>query len=168
MRIVTALINDKMYVDTETTGLSYTGDIYTKAARKIFGVKEPTPAQRRKAKDLLFIDLYGGSQKKMTKGDYKMDRKTTVTIARAVRNWTGGIAEVTLVWRPFYSKLGVEYRQVTDRYGAQSNNIHDSSVKNWLWTFIRPQGHLQPDSYYITMEVVREWADIIVIHARRK
>jgi hypothetical protein len=96
-----------------------------------------------------------------------MNRDKTIAIARAIRDYQGGIAEMTLVWRPFYSKLGVEYRQVSN-WGDMSNSVPDQCVKHWLWIFIRPQGHLQSDTYCITEPVVREWADIITIHARRK
>ena len=89
-----------------------------------------------------------------------MNRDKTITLARAVRNWEGAIAEITLVWRCYFSKLGIEYRQVTD-WGDMSNDIPDQCVKSWLCAFVRPQGHLQPDSYYITQAVAYEWRGII-------
>ena len=95
-----------------------------------------------------------------------MNREDTTVLARAVRNWNGAIAEITLVWRPFYSKLGVEYRQVADE-ATFNSTVPDWCVKNWMWIFVRPQGHLQPDSYYITQPVTAEWADIITIYAVR-
>ena len=96
-----------------------------------------------------------------------MNRDKTLVLARAVYNWLGGIAEVTLVWRPFYCKLGVEYRQVTN-WGDMSSSIPDQYVKSWLWIFIRPQGQLQSNSYYITQPVLEEWRTIITVYARRR
>jgi hypothetical protein len=90
-----------------------------------------------------------------------MNREDTIVLARAVRNWKGSIGEVTLVWRPFYSKLGVEYRQVTNDGHDISNSAPDYCVKNWLWTFIRPQNTLQKDSYYINQFLPERWWDII-------
>jgi hypothetical protein len=84
-----------------------------------------------------------------------------ITLARAVRNWDGGIAEVTLVWHCFYSKLGVEYTQVTDKGYDIKNSIPDHCVRNWLWIFVRPQEHLSKDSYCITQPVAYEWRGII-------
>lgn len=96
-----------------------------------------------------------------------MNREDTIVLARAVRNWEGAIGEATLVWRPFYSKLGVEYRQVTNVGHDMSDSVPDFAVKNWLWTFIRPQDTLQKDSYYITLPVAWEWKSIITVYARR-
>jgi hypothetical protein len=96
-----------------------------------------------------------------------MNREDTIVLARAVRNWNGAIGEVTLVWRPFYSKLGVEYRQVTNAGHDMSNDIPDQCVKSWLWVFIRPQFLLERDSYYITQPVIMEWRTIITVNAMR-
>ena len=89
-----------------------------------------------------------------------MNRDTTITIARAVLNTTGLVAEVTLVWQVFDSKLGVEYRQVTN-LGNMSSSVPDQSVKHWLRTFVRDQSQLQSDSYYLIEPPIAVWREII-------
>jgi len=95
-----------------------------------------------------------------------MSKQQTIPIARAMRNWNRGTAEVTLVWRCFYSKLGVEYREVTSDGGFKRNSIPDDCVKNWLWTFIRDQSRLQPDSYYVVDPPHSAWHEILTGLAR--
>ena len=95
-----------------------------------------------------------------------MNREDTIVLARAVRNWEGSIAEVTLVWRPFYSKLGVEYRQIGDK-ATFNSTVPDWCVKNWMWIFVRPQDTLQKDSYYITQPVLWEWMTITIYSVRK-
>jgi hypothetical protein len=90
-----------------------------------------------------------------------MSRDRKIGIARAVRNWDGGVAEITLVWNVFYSKLIVEYREEHKTYGARYQEPPDYCVKHWLRHFVRPQGHLQPDSYHITKEPCAAWREII-------
>ncbi len=87
--------------------------------------------------------------------------KENILIARAVRNWTDGIAEVTLVWNTHYSKLRVEYRQVGGGVPDNSTTISDHCVKHWLNRFVRDQTILEPDSYYITVAPGDLWRDII-------
>lgn len=127
------------------------GDIYTNLASRLFGVPEEniTQAMRKAAKEKVYWVSYGGKT---------MNRNQTIKIARAVRNYPGGIAEVTLVWRVFHSKLGVEYRQVTD-FGNLQQTIPDWNVKAWLRTFV--QGHLQPDSYYLVAPPTETWRNAI-------
>ncbi len=89
----------------------------------------------------------------------------TIKIARAVRNYPGGIAEGgiaegTLVWRIFDSKLGVEYRQVSIS-GDINCDIPDLSVKSWLRIFIRGQSHLQSDSYHLVAPPTEVWRNVI-------
>lgn len=79
-----------------------------------------------------------------------MNRDKTFVIARAVRNWDDSIAEVTLVWRYFDSKLSVEYRQVNKGH-SHFSITPDWCVKSWLKIFIRDQDNLESDSYYITL-----------------
>ena len=89
-----------------------------------------------------------------------MSRNQTIKIARAVRNYPGGIAEGTLVWRVEDSKLGVEYRQVSIS-GDINCDISDRIVERWLQTFVRDQSTLQPDSYYLVAPPTEAWRDII-------
>ena len=89
-----------------------------------------------------------------------MNRNQTITIARAVRNWPGGVGEITLVWNVFYSKLGVEYRQVADK-ATFNSSPPDYCVKHWLRTFVRDQSQLQADSYYLVDPPCKAWREII-------
>ncbi len=89
-----------------------------------------------------------------------MNRNQTIKIARAVRNYPGGVAEVTLVWKVFYSKLAVEYRQVHVK-GNMDTEVPDWCVKNHLRTFVRDQSQLQPSSYYLVAPPVEVWREII-------
>jgi len=84
-----------------------------------------------------------------------------ITLARAVRTWEGNIAEITLVWRCYFSKLGIEYRQVSNEHDDLLNDIPDHCVIRWLWIFVRPQEHLSEDSYYITLPPSPLWLNII-------
>jgi hypothetical protein len=84
-----------------------------------------------------------------------MDHSQTITLARAVRHWDDSIHEATLVWRCFDSKLGVEYRQVSD-CDHLSNDIPDQDVKNWLWIFVRPSEHCRR-SFCITEPLSAKW-----------
>jgi hypothetical protein len=83
-------------------------------------------------------------------------------VARAVRNWSGGIGELKLVWKPFYSKLSVEYQQIAV-LGDQQNTVPDECVKAWLRIFIRDQSQLQPDSYYIVEPPNDVWREVIKV-----
>jgi hypothetical protein len=89
-----------------------------------------------------------------------MRRDQVIKIARAVRNYPGGIGEVTLVWRVFYSQLGVEYRQIAVK-GNMNTSVPDFCVKNHLRTFVRDQSQLQPDSYYLVAPPTEVWREII-------
>ncbi len=89
-----------------------------------------------------------------------MNRNQTIKIARAVRNYPSGIAEGTLVWRVSDSKLGVEYRHVSI-FGDINCDIPDLSVRSWFWTFVRPQGQLQLESYYLVSPPTEAWREII-------
>ena len=84
----------------------------------------------------------------------------TIKIARVVRNYPGGIAEMTLVWRVSDSKLGIEYRQVATLGNIQTS-APDWGVRGWLWTFVRDQSQLQPDSYYVVDPPTEVWREVI-------
>ncbi len=83
-----------------------------------------------------------------------------IKIARAVRNYPGGIVEVTLVWKVFSSKLCVEYRQLNDA-GTLQQTISDGCVREWLLVFTRDQRRLQDGSYYIVDPPCKAWQEII-------
>jgi hypothetical protein len=118
------------------------------------------------AQDRVYVDFettgfgtldYEAFEKKV---EAYMDRDKTILVARAVRNWPGGIGELKLVWKPFYSKLSVEYQQIAIK-GDQQNIVPDECVKAWLRIFIRDQSQLQPDSYYIVEQPTKGWREII-------
>jgi hypothetical protein len=89
-----------------------------------------------------------------------MNKDKTILVARAVRNWPGGIGELKLVWKPFYSKLSVEYRQIAVK-GHYEEVVPDEWVKDWLRIFIRHQDHLQKDSYYLVKWPSPRWREFI-------
>lgn len=89
-----------------------------------------------------------------------MNRDKTIKIARAVRNWPGGVGEITLVWNVYYSKLGIEYRQVADKATFNSSSP-DYCVKHWLHHFVRDQSQLQADSYYLVAPPTEVWRETI-------
>lgn len=90
-----------------------------------------------------------------------MNRESTIKIARAVRNWPGGVGEITLVWNIFYSKLVVEYREEHKTYGGRYQQPPDYCVKHWLRHFVRDQSQLQSDSYYLVDPPTEVWREII-------
>ncbi len=95
-----------------------------------------------------------------------MNRDDTIKIARAVRNYPGGIGELTLVWKTFYSKLSVVYKEVSVR-GDKQNTVPDQCVKAWLRIFIRDQSQLQPVSYYLVDPPTEAWRDTLEGITRR-
>lgn len=177
LRIAKHVMDGKIFIDTETTGETMPvmkqsdacippvwnhpspnfqqtrRDIYVYLASRLFGVpkKNITPAMRKAAKDKVYWVLYRGKT---------MNRNQTIKIARAIRNYPGGIAEVTLVWKVFYSKFGVEYRQVAT-LGNLQQTVPDWCVKNWLKTFVRDQSQLQRDSYYLVAPPTEAWRNTI-------
>ncbi len=81
-----------------------------------------------------------------------------IKIARAVRYYPGGIAEVTLVWRVSDSKFGVEYQEI-DALGDMRNTVPDNYVSFWLSIFA--QDHLQPDFYQLVDPPTETWRNVI-------
>ena len=93
-------------------------------------------------------------------GNIFMNRESTIKIARAVRNYPGGIGELTLVWNIFYYRLSVQYQQIADK-GNMDTEVPDFCVKNHLRTFVRDQSQLQADSYYLVAPPCGAWREII-------
>ena len=92
-----------------------------------------------------------------------MNPNKAIKIARAVRNYPGGISELTLIWRIAYSKFGLEYRQVNDgdTLPFVTNAIPDHCIREWLTKFVRPQEHLQEDSYFLVAPPSEAWHEVI-------
>jgi len=65
MRVALAVVDGKVCIDTETTGLGE--DIHVEHARKLFNVEEVTPELRKKAKDAFFCWHYGGNPTKVVR-----------------------------------------------------------------------------------------------------
>lgn len=82
----------------------------------------------------------------------------TIKIARAVRNYPGGIAEATLVWRVFYSKFGVNYHQI-DTLGKLQATTSDRNVKTWLPIFVCDQSCL--NSWQLVAPPTDAWQEVI-------
>ena len=84
------------------------------------------------------------------------DRDHTIVLSTIIRRHKRGTSIATLVWRTFYSKLGIDWVD-----GDQRNTIPDDCVKNWFYKFVRPQDQLFPDSYYIVEALHPVWQEII-------
>jgi hypothetical protein len=84
-----------------------------------------------------------------------------IVIARAVRNFEGGIAEVTLIWRGSKSKLGVEFIAVRNGFDTKRFAVPDHGVQIWLDFFTRDQTQLRPTAYLITTEPSPKWKTVL-------
>lgn len=84
-----------------------------------------------------------------------------IVIARAIRNFEGGISELTLSWSVSHSKLKIECLTVKNGVDAKRSVLPDHGVRGWLDLFTRDQTRLEPVQYHISMNPSSRWKTIL-------